>query len=115
MCPQFRVLIIGKANAGKTTILEKMCNVKAGTRPTIYDENGKKLSSSLFKKASRACGEHNIEHQITYSGSSFVFHDSLGFEAGSQDEIEKVKSFISKCSNHTNMKDQLHVICTVCL
>jgi len=40
-CPHFRILIIGRANAGKTTILEKVCGVAKGTQPIIiYDENG---------------------------------------------------------------------------
>ena len=40
-CPHFRILIIGRANAGKTTILEKVCGVEQGTKPIIYDESGK--------------------------------------------------------------------------
>jgi hypothetical protein len=39
-CPHFRVLIMGRANAGKTTILEKVCGVESGTEPIIYDQNG---------------------------------------------------------------------------
>ena len=40
-CPHFRILVIGRANAGKTTILEKVCGVAKGTEPIIYDKNGK--------------------------------------------------------------------------
>ena len=40
-CPHFRILIVGRANAGKTTILEKVCGVESGTEPIIYDQNGK--------------------------------------------------------------------------
>ena len=40
-CPHFRILVIGRANAGKTTILEKVCGVRQGTHPIIYDKNGK--------------------------------------------------------------------------
>ena len=41
-CPHFRILIIGRANAGKTTILEKVCGVAKGTKPVvIYDKGGK--------------------------------------------------------------------------
>jgi len=43
-CPHFRILVIGRANAGKTTILEKVCAVAQGTKPIIYDENGVRLS-----------------------------------------------------------------------
>ena len=41
-CPHFRILVIGRANAGKTTILEKVCGVAKGTTPIIVqDEKGK--------------------------------------------------------------------------
>jgi GTPase SAR1 family protein len=40
-CPHFRILIIGRANAGKTTILEKVCGVQQGTEPIIYNQDGK--------------------------------------------------------------------------
>jgi hypothetical protein len=40
-CAHFRVLVIGRANAGKTTILEKVCGVGKETEPIIYDMNGK--------------------------------------------------------------------------
>jgi len=43
-CPQFRILIIGKANAGKTTILRKVCNAKPDAKPIIYDAKGKKVT-----------------------------------------------------------------------
>jgi GTP-binding protein EngB required for normal cell division len=37
----FRILVIGRANAGKTTILEKVCGVAKGTKPIIiHDEEG---------------------------------------------------------------------------
>ena len=41
-CPHFRILVIGRANAGKTTILEKVCGVAKGTQPIIiHDKIGK--------------------------------------------------------------------------
>jgi GTPase SAR1 family protein len=42
-CPQFRILVIGKANAGKTTILRKVCNAKPDAKPVVYDAKGEKL------------------------------------------------------------------------
>ena len=39
-CPYFRILVIGRANAGKTTILEKVCGVAKGTTPIILDKEG---------------------------------------------------------------------------
>ena len=55
-------------------------------------------------------GEHNIEYQLTFSGSNFIFHDSRGIEAGSEDELKLVKEFIQKREQLVNLKDQLHVI-----
>jgi hypothetical protein len=55
-------------------------------------------------------GIHDIEHQITYPGSDFIFHDSLGFEAGGSKEIETVWNFIEKRSAAVEMKDRLHAI-----
>jgi GTPase SAR1 family protein len=39
-CDRFRVLVIGKANAGKTTILKKMCGAAADEMPVVRDKNG---------------------------------------------------------------------------
>ena len=39
-CTHFRILVIGRANAGKTTILEKVCGVAKGTEPIILDMDG---------------------------------------------------------------------------
>ena len=46
-CPQFRILIIGKANAGKTTILRKVCNAKPDAKPIVYNAKGKKISTKV--------------------------------------------------------------------
>ena len=48
LCPQFRILVIGRANAGKTTILEKVCGVSKGTKPIIYDKDGKQVCALCF-------------------------------------------------------------------
>ncbi|KAF8344795.1 hypothetical protein F5887DRAFT_885852 [Amanita rubescens] len=98
LCPYFRILVIGRAIAGKTTILEKVCGVAKGTKPIIYDKDGK--SKRL----------HNIEHQITYPGSNFIFHDSQGFEPGSTEELEIAWKFIERKYAETELKNQLHVV-----
>ncbi|KAG6916927.1 hypothetical protein DXG01_004688 [Tephrocybe rancida] len=38
---RYRILVIGRANAGKTTLLKRVCN--STEDPCIYDENGKNL------------------------------------------------------------------------
>jgi GTPase SAR1 family protein len=37
----FRILIIGRANAGKTTLLQRVC--KTRENPEIYNSAGKKV------------------------------------------------------------------------
>ena len=55
-------------------------------------------------------GVHNIEHQITYHGSNFIFHDSQGFESGATEELEMAWGFIEKRAAETELKNQLHAI-----
>jgi predicted GTPase len=59
-CPQFRILIIGKANAGKTTILRKVCNAKPDVKPIIYDENGREVKVRLGNLAIMAKTNPNL-------------------------------------------------------
>ena len=46
-CPRFRILVIGKANAGKTTVLRKVCNAKPDAKPIMHDAKGKKIERDL--------------------------------------------------------------------
>ncbi len=43
-CPFFRVLIIGRANAGKTTVLQRICNTTED--PKIFKRSGEKVSDA---------------------------------------------------------------------
>lgn len=49
-CRHFRILVIGRANAGKTTILEKVCSVAQGTKPIIYDQHGDLLKPNMLSR-----------------------------------------------------------------
>ena len=42
---RFRILVIGRANAGKTTILKKICD--STEDPEIYDAEGRIVGFSL--------------------------------------------------------------------
>lgn len=52
----FRVLIIGRRNAGKTTILKKMAGVEVGEEPEIRDMNGNlvKVNPALSQRENMA-------------------------------------------------------------
>jgi hypothetical protein len=67
-CPQFRILIIGKANAGKTTILRKVCNAKPDAKPIVYDAEGKEVQTKV------RLGNLAVLTKLTKNGH----HDSLG-------------------------------------
>ncbi|KAG8911616.1 hypothetical protein FRC02_006494, partial [Tulasnella sp. 418] len=108
-CPRFRILVIGKANSGKTTILQKM----SGTTdtPIVRDRNGEKIDPSILEDPTAMRGMHDIENEIHYRRNPrFVFHDSRGFEAGSTEEIDKVRSFIKQRAAENELKYKLHVI-----
>jgi len=55
-------------------------------------------------------GEHDIEYQLTFAGSNFIFHDSKGIEAGSEGDLKIVMEFIQKQEQLVDLRDQLHVI-----
>ncbi|KAG2755357.1 hypothetical protein P692DRAFT_201762226 [Suillus brevipes Sb2] len=105
---RFRILIIGRANAGKTTILQRVC--KTTENPQIYNSAGEKIDPAMLM-ASRERGVHDIENGMVFrSNPGFIFHDSCGFEAGGHSEFDKVKAFIASRSKQICLSDQIHVI-----
>ncbi|KAF9457836.1 hypothetical protein BDZ94DRAFT_1202160 [Collybia nuda] len=105
---RFRVLIIGGANAGKTTILQKICNTTEN--PEITTGEGKKINSSTIEPTI-VRGHHDIRNEMVFQSSpTFIFHDSCGFEAGGTDEFEKAKSFVAESAKEKILSKQVHVI-----
>ncbi|KAG2067241.1 hypothetical protein BDR04DRAFT_1159412 [Suillus decipiens] len=105
---RFRVLIMGRANAGKTTILQKVCNTT--DHPEIYDTKGNKIDVAIVTSSIKR-GNHDIKNEMIFrSNPGFVFHDSCGFEAGSADEFESMKTFISERAKATELEDRIHAI-----
>ncbi|KIJ58646.1 hypothetical protein HYDPIDRAFT_141417 [Hydnomerulius pinastri MD-312] len=105
---RFRILIIGRANAGKTTILQRVC--RSTENPEIYDRYGKKIDGAIIEGTAER-GLHDIENEMIFkSNPGFVFHDSRGFEAGGTDELNKVKTFIAARANEKSLPDRLHAI-----
>ncbi|KAG2738761.1 hypothetical protein P692DRAFT_201798169 [Suillus brevipes Sb2] len=108
MIGRFRVLIIGRANAGKTTILQKVCNTT--DNPEIYNTKGKKIDDTVVESSIKR-GNHDIENEMVFKSSpGFVFHDSCGFEAGSEGEFENMKNFISEHVNAKKLEERIHAI-----
>jgi len=127
LCNRFRVLIIGRRNAGKTTILEKMTGSEIGDKPEIRDKEGHLVDDPTLVKAGLERGMSVIDNEITYPSSPrFVFHDSRGIEAGAESDshgteagegrdssklrVEYIRKFIEDRAQQTRTADQLHAI-----
>ncbi|KAG6807568.1 hypothetical protein H0H92_007064 [Tricholoma furcatifolium] len=88
----FRILVIGRANAGKTTLLKRVCNTE---EDPVYNTRG----------------SHNVRDEFIFENNpGFIFHDSSGFEAGGEKELETVMSFIEEKAKSRDVMDQIHAI-----
>ncbi|KDQ14903.1 hypothetical protein BOTBODRAFT_109549 [Botryobasidium botryosum FD-172 SS1] len=111
---RFRILIIGRANAGKTTILRALSGGEG--EPSIYDQDGNNVRSVIpFMPHTYLLllqrGEHNVEYSLIFPSSpGFIFHDSRGFESGAVEELELIREFIQKKATLGSMQTQLHAI-----
>ncbi|KAI6146768.1 hypothetical protein BKA82DRAFT_145821, partial [Pisolithus tinctorius] len=105
---RFRILVMGRANAGKTTILQRVCNTT--DQPEIFNGKGEKVDMTLVH-GSQKRGEHNIEDELVFkSNRRFVFHDSRGFEAGSEGEFDMMKEFVMDRAKTTQLDKRIHAI-----
>ncbi|KIM26308.1 hypothetical protein M408DRAFT_313686 [Serendipita vermifera MAFF 305830] len=108
-CNKFRVLIIGRANAGKTTILKRVCDT--AEEPEVYNKHGEKVGSGDVDITHINRGQHDIENEMVFtSNPGFRFHDSGGFESGGIAELDRVREFITQRSHEQKMEDRLHAI-----
>ncbi|KDQ09589.1 hypothetical protein BOTBODRAFT_36846 [Botryobasidium botryosum FD-172 SS1] len=117
---RFRILIIGRANSGKTTILRAICGTDE--EPDVYSRDGRKLGkrSILYpfrsNQASRidpttTRGIHDIEESLVFpSNQGFIFHDSPAIEAGTVAELDLIRRFIQRRATEGSIDRQLHAI-----
>uniref|UniRef100_A0A0W0G752 G domain-containing protein n=1 Tax=Moniliophthora roreri TaxID=221103 RepID=A0A0W0G752_MONRR len=68
--PRFRVLVMGRRNAGKTTILQKMTQSSDGEF-IVRDSNGNQVDPGSILQPSVERGRSRIDWEITYPRSSF--------------------------------------------
>ncbi|KAG9008488.1 hypothetical protein FRB94_013212 [Tulasnella sp. JGI-2019a] len=91
---KFRILLVGRGNAGKTTILKTLCG--RTETPVVRDGHGHLVSPPDSLNPTIGRGDHDIEYEITYrTKPNFVFHDSCGLESGSGVEMRKIVDFIA--------------------
>src|SRR5579863_8735625 len=56
-------------------------------------------------------GEHDINDELVFTNhDGYIFHDSRGFEAGSEDELTTVQEFVKRKSQERRLQDRLHAI-----
>ncbi|KAI6133950.1 GTP-binding protein, partial [Pisolithus croceorrhizus] len=107
--PRFRILVIGRANAGKTTILQRVCSTT--DHPKIYNGKGRKLHDINNMSGSIQRGHHNIEDELVFrSNPRFVFHDSCGFEAGSEEQFDLMTKFVMDRAKTSKLNERIHAI-----
>ena len=70
-CGHFRILIMGRANAGKTTILKKVCN--SIDEPEIFSPSNEKVIKSPFEPSSLLNG---IVHDLLQLDPTIVQESS---------------------------------------
>ncbi|KAL4066359.1 hypothetical protein V8B97DRAFT_2025504 [Scleroderma yunnanense] len=105
---RFRILVMGRANAGKTTILQRVCNTT--DLPEVFDGKGNKIDAKIVE-ASIGRGHHNIENELVFQGNpGFIFHDSCGFEAGSANEFELMNEFVAHRATTLKLEQRIHAI-----
>ncbi|KAG6329887.1 hypothetical protein ID866_9202 [Astraeus odoratus] len=99
---------MGRVNAGKTTILQRVCNTVAD--PEVFDGNGNKVCCSISLSYFDH-GRHNIKDELVFqSNPGFVFHDSCGFEGGSVEEFEKMRQFVVEHAMTKMLEECIHGI-----
>ncbi|KAG6914960.1 hypothetical protein DXG01_014243 [Tephrocybe rancida] len=97
--PKFRILDVGRSGVGKSSLVSTILGID------------KKMSSTHVSLHGRT-GKADIDHEHTSQGNlQFILHDSEGFEAGSFENWEPVKTFIEeKLDGKLSPKDRLHAI-----
>ncbi|KAI6151540.1 GTP-binding protein, partial [Pisolithus tinctorius] len=109
---RFRILVMGRANAGKTTILQRVCNTT--DQPEIFNGEGQKACLWKLMQHSVECiqrGYHNIEDELVFrSNPRFVFHDSCGFEAGGEGQFDMMKKFVMDRARTPKLNQRIHAI-----
>ncbi|KAG8217911.1 hypothetical protein J3R82DRAFT_6077 [Butyriboletus roseoflavus] len=92
-CSQFRLLIIGNSGVGKSSLIRRVFGVKdVHTSDTIR-------------------GSADIDREfVSPTNERFVVHDSLGFEAGDEENMDIVKEFVARRKAMARLKDQLHAV-----
>ncbi|KAI6139090.1 hypothetical protein BKA82DRAFT_4399415 [Pisolithus tinctorius] len=100
---------MGRANAGKTTILQRLCN--SMDQPEILMAMEGRYVDAGAVQGSLRHGDHRIEYELVFkSNPHYVFHDSCGFEAVSEEQFNMMKKFVIDHAKMPKLEKQIHAI-----
>ncbi|KIK04606.1 hypothetical protein K443DRAFT_675861 [Laccaria amethystina LaAM-08-1] len=69
---RFRVLIIGRANVGKTTVLQRVCDTTE--QPKFFNRKGHEIDLAELNPTAQR-GEHDIENEMIFeSNTAYRIH-----------------------------------------
>ncbi|KAJ2990028.1 hypothetical protein NUW58_g3162 [Xylaria curta] len=90
----FRILVCGKAGVGKSTLINRVFGVEMTEESTTYDQ-----------------GVHDINKAFeSPNHPGLLIHDSRGWQAGSDRELEEIAKFLRHRAFQKNPAKALHVI-----
>ncbi|KAI5997349.1 hypothetical protein EDC04DRAFT_2612577 [Pisolithus marmoratus] len=107
----FQILVMGRANAGKTTILQRVCNSTDNSE--IFDGKGNKIESDIVQGTlalSTASVVIMMYSMNLFCNPGFVFHDSCGFEAGSTQQFDQMMNFVADHAVTARVNEHIHAI-----
>lgn len=93
--PALRILVCGNTGVGKSTLISRVFGV----------------ASEATGVSTREAGKHNIRTPITFrERPDLIVHDSCGFEAGTDEEMKAVESFLQEKSSETDLAQRIHAV-----
>ncbi|KZP07225.1 hypothetical protein FIBSPDRAFT_804219 [Athelia psychrophila] len=96
-CPRFRILVIGKSGAGKSSLIN--------TAFRVQQDDGQ------ANVANMAAGVHEINREIICKANQqFVLHDSQGFEGGEANNLAIVQTFLKDRGASVDISEQVHAV-----
>ncbi|KAI5996731.1 hypothetical protein EDD15DRAFT_2249857, partial [Pisolithus albus] len=95
------------ANAGKTTILQRVCNTTE--QPEIFNGKGERVDPTVVEGRQQR-DYHNIEDELVFrSNPGFVFHEG-GFGVGNGELFNMMKEFVMDRVNASELDKRIHAI-----